>query len=218
MTGDVEFEHVPGKEPAVWASYGAEMPFLSTRFRWATIVLIAVAAGFGAALMAGITSARTFTLQEVKGAPVTNQSHQTTKENIVVNSKAKAVYTLTGDSRAHPECTKANHCFTFWPPVTVPSRASLSKGPGVLGKLGLWKRDGFLQVTINGRPLYTYTGDLQARKATGEGVVSFGGTWHVRKPGSAGTSPGTTTSTTTTTTTRTTTSSTVTVCTYPPYC
>lgn len=190
-----------------------------SRVRWATIVVIAAAAGVGVAVMAALTWARTFTLQEVKHAPVTNQSHQTKNENIVVNSKGRAVYMLTGDSKAHPKCTQASHCFTFWPPVTVPSRASLSKGPGVVGKLALWKRDGFLQVVINGHPLYTYTGDLQARKATGEGVSSFGGTWHVRKPGAPSTSTGTTTSTTRTmTTTSTTTTSTVSVCTYPPYC
>lgn len=189
-----------------------------SRLRWATISVIAAAAGFVTALTAGVTSARTFTLQEAKHAPVTNQSHQTTTANIVVNSKGKAVYTLTGDSRAHPECTKASHCYTFWPPVTVPSRASLSRGPGVLGQLGLWKRDGFLQVTINGHPLYTYAGDLQARHATGEGVVSFGGTWHVRKAGSTGTPGGRTTSTTSTTTTTMTSTITSTVCTYPPYC
>ena len=191
------------------------------RVRSATIALIAAAAGFGAAAMAGITSARTFTLQEAKHAPVTNQSHTTTHANIVVNSKAKAVYFLTGDTKTHPECTMANHCFTFWPPVTVASPASLSAAPGVTGKLGLWKRDGFLQVMLNGHPLYNYAGDLEPRNATGEGVVSFGGTWHVRKAGSTATPGGTTTSTTgTTTTTTTTTTSTMTTtsCVYPPYC
>ncbi len=194
------------------------------RVRWATIALAAAAAGVGTAAMAGATSARTFTLQEAKGAPVANQSHKTTAENIVVNSKARAVYALTGDSRTHPECTMANHCFTFWPPVTVASRASLSKGPGVVGKLGLWQRDGFLQVTLSGHPLYTYAGDLQARKATGEGVVSFGGTWHVRKAGTTSRPGGTTTSTTTThtmttsTMTTTSTSTVTTPCAYPPYC
>ncbi len=194
------------------------------RARSATIALIAAAAGFGAAAMAGITSARTFTLQEAMHAPVTNQSHATAHANIVVNSKAKAVYFLTGDTRTHSECTKANHCFTFWPPVTVASRASLSAAPGVTGKLGLWKRDGFLQVTLNGHPLYTYAGDLEPRNATGEGVVSFGGTWHVRRAGSTAAPGGTTTSTTSRTTTSTTTSTTTmstmttTSCAYPPYC
>jgi predicted lipoprotein with Yx(FWY)xxD motif len=191
------------------------------RVRWATIALVATAAGLGTAALAGITLARTFTLQVARHAPVTNQSHKTTHANIVVNSKAKAVYTLTGDSKSHPECTKANNCFTFWPPVTVPSRSSLSKAPGVKGKLGLWKRDGFLQVTISGRPLYTYVGDLQQRHATGEGVNSFGGIWHVRKAGSTTTTTHTTTTTTHTTTTTTHTSTTTTLstpCTYPPYC
>jgi predicted lipoprotein with Yx(FWY)xxD motif len=183
------------------------------RARWATIAVVAAAAGFGTAVTAGITLARTFTLQEAKHAPVTNQSHKTTNENIVVSSKAMAVYFLTGDSMTHPECTKANHCFTFWPPVTVASRASLSKGPGVTGKMGVWKRDGFLQVTLGGHPLYTYAGDLQPRKATGEGAASFGGTWHVRKAATTTTPGGTTTSTTTSTT-----STVTTPCTYPPYC
>jgi hypothetical protein len=75
--------------------------------------------------------------------------------------------------------------------------------------MGVWKRDGFLQVTLNGLPLYTYSGDLQQRKATGEGAASFGGTWHVRQAGSKSTSPGTTTKTTPTVTTP---------CAYPPYC
>jgi predicted lipoprotein with Yx(FWY)xxD motif len=189
------------------------------RVRWTTVVVIAAAAGFGTAVMATITAARTFTLQVAQHAPVTNQSHKTTSENIVINSKARAVYTLTGDSRAHPKCTKANHCFTFWPPVTVASRSSLSKAPGVKGKMGIWKRDGFLQVTIRGHPLYTYAGDLQQRHATGEGVNSFGGIWHVRQARSTTMSGGTTTTTTTTTTTKTSTSRTVTTpCTYPPYC
>src|SRR5579859_4714683 len=104
------------------------------RVRWVTIAVVAAVAGFGGAVMTGITLARTFTLQVAKHAPVTNQSHQTRDEDIVVNSMGKAVYTLTGDTKAHPECTKASHCFTFWPPVTVPSRASLSKAPGVMGK------------------------------------------------------------------------------------
>jgi hypothetical protein len=36
------------------------------------------------------------------------------------------------------------------------------------------------QLTLGGRPLYTFVGDGgKAHKSTGEGVVSFGGTWHV---------------------------------------
>lgn len=138
---------------------------------------------------AGVTVAKTFTLQEAKNAAVTNQSQKTIHENIVVISNGRAVYWLSGDSKAHPEC-KSSLCFMFWPPVTVASKKSLSKGPGVPGTLGTWRRDGFLQVTLSGHPLYTYAGDTQSHHATGQGVKSFGGTWSVEKAHSSSTSSG----------------------------
>jgi predicted lipoprotein with Yx(FWY)xxD motif len=156
------------------------MPRLTNHHVRRGAIAIVATAGFGMAALAGITVAMTFTLHVAKHAPVTNQSAMTTHENIVVNSKSHAVYTLTGDSKTHPECTKANSCFMFWPPVTVASRKSLSKAPGVRGRLGVWRRHGILQVTLNGHPLYTYSGDASPRSASGEGVIAFGGTWHVK--------------------------------------
>lgn len=150
------------------------------RHRWATIWITMVLSGLGLAALAGVTVARTFTLKEAKNASVTSsKTHKTTHQNIVVISTGRAVYELSGDSKSHPECTKANSCFMFWPPVTVASQSSLSKGPGVPGTLGTWRRNGFLQVTLNGHPLYTYAFDSKPDVATGQDIVSFGGTWHV---------------------------------------
>jgi len=167
------------------------------------------ARGEQAAALVGVAIAKTFTLQVAKNAKVTNTIGMTTRENIVVNSRSHAIYDLTGDSKNHPECTKAKGCFQFWPPVTASSQKQLSKAPGITGKLGTWHRNGFLQVTLAGHPLYRFAPDLQKNAATGEGIHSFGGTWHVVKAsgsrgGSGGSSSGggggTTTSTTTTTT------------------
>jgi predicted lipoprotein with Yx(FWY)xxD motif len=152
---------------------------------------LAAAAGLALTAMAAITVARSFTLQEAKNAAVTNQSQQTTHENIVVNSTGRPVYWLSGESKTHPKCTKSSGCFMFWPPVTVASKSSLSKGPGVPGKLGIWRRNGFLQVTLGGHPLYTYALDTQARHATGQGVKSFGGTWGVARAATSSGSTGT---------------------------
>ena len=80
---------------------------------------IAALTGFAVAALVGVAAANTFTLQVAKGAKVTNQSGSTVRENIVVNSRGFAVYDLTGESKTHPECTKAEGCFKFWPPVTV---------------------------------------------------------------------------------------------------
>ena len=187
--------------------------------RYLTLTTV-VLAGFAVALAAGIAGARSFTLKLAK-----NERVGTKHETVVVNSRGGAIYTLSGDSSAHPKCTSANGCFSFWPPVKVKSARGLSKAPGIKGKLGTWRRNGFLQLTLAGHPLYTYSGDSGRGTANGNGIKTFGGTWHVISEGSSssssssgsgtgtttmpsGTGTGTTTTTTTTTTT----------CLYPPYC
>jgi predicted lipoprotein with Yx(FWY)xxD motif len=186
-----------------------------TKRLWRPAVMLAMAiAGFATAALVGVALAKTFTLQVAKGAKVTNTRSQSTSENVIVNSRSRAVYALTGDSQRHPECTKANGCFQFWFPVKVSSAKQLTKAPGISGKLGVWHRNGFFQVTLAGHPLYTFAGDTQKDAATGEGIKSFGGTWHVAKATNTGTN--TMTTGTTTTTTGTTTGTTTTPCLYPP--
>jgi predicted lipoprotein with Yx(FWY)xxD motif len=168
-----------------------------TRLRRTAIVVVTLVAGVGAAVIVSVALARTFTLNIAKDASVTNATtNATTHENIVANSAGLAVYTLSGDSKTHPECTKANGCFTFWPPVRVASAGKLSKAAGIKGSLGTWRRNGFIQVTLNGHPLYTFKPD-RAHHATGEDVTHFGGTWHViRTSGGSSMTMTTTTSTT----------------------
>jgi predicted lipoprotein with Yx(FWY)xxD motif len=185
------------------------------------ILLLAGLAGFSAAALAGIAGARSFTLTVAKNAPVSNQSGNTTHEAIAVTSRGGAVYTLSGDTVAHPKCTAANQCFSFWPPVKVSSAKSLSKAPGIKGKLGVMHRGGFLQLTLSGHPLYTFSADTHKDAAKGEGIKGFGGTWHVVSAGASssgavsGSGGMTTTGATTTTGTGT---GTTTTCAYPPYC
>ena len=186
--------------------------------RRAVLIPVAVA-GFTLAALLGSAAAKTFTLKVAKNASVTNQQSHTTKhENIAVNKHGSAVYLLTGDSKAHPECVKSNGCLAVWKPVKVSSRKKLSKAPGIHGKLGIWRRNGFRQVTLGGHPLYTFVLDHQKRAAIGEGIHSFGGTWHVIKTAGAsgGGSSGGNGTTTSGTTTGGTTTTTTTPCLYPP--
>jgi predicted lipoprotein with Yx(FWY)xxD motif len=192
------------------------LPWLGHEIRlWSlrrAVLLPVAAAGFAFAALLGSALAKSFALKVAKNATVTNQSHVTKHENIAVNSRGSAVYLLTGDSKRHPECTKANGCFGIWKPIKVTSKKRLSKAPGIHGKLGIWRRNGILQVTLGGHPLYRFVSDHQKLPATGEGIRSFGGTWHVIK--AAGASGGGTGSTTggTTNTMPTTTGP----CLYPP--
>lgn len=183
------------------------------------LLLLAAVAGFATAALVGVALAKTFTLQIAANATVAPMSGASTHASIVVNSRGQALYYLTEDSRRHPKCTKKNGCFKFWPPVKVSSAKKLSKARGIKGKLGVWHRNGFFQVTIDDHPLYTFAFDHQKRVAAGEGVMGFNGTWHVRTASgavvrsSSGGTPGTPTTTTmpsTTTSPGTTTSGTTT--------
>jgi predicted lipoprotein with Yx(FWY)xxD motif len=195
-----------GKEPPPWASsritihdQQGEDPLKNMRLRTAGLVAVATA-GFATAALVGVAAAGTFTLNVAKNAKVVNQQGQSTHENIVVGRKTRAVYMLSGDSKSHPKCTAKNHCFSFWPPVTVASGKKPTKAAGIKGKLSVWKRNGFSQVLLSGHPLYNYSGDHKAAVATGEGVVSFGGTWHVVKADPSGGTTSTMSTGTTTTT------------------
>lgn len=102
--------------------------------------------------------------------------------SILANDKGFTLYTLTSGGKA-VACTGA--CLDAWPPATVPSGTAASTLGGV--KLGTTKSaDGTLMLTADGLPLYTFSGDKTATDAAGEGLASFGGTWHVVKAGSGG--------------------------------
>lgn len=198
------------------------------------IMPLAAAAGFALALVAGIALAKSYTLETARS------SVGSSTETIVVNSHGFAVYWLSGDSARHPECT-SSQCHQFWPALKVGSAKGLSKAPGIRGKLGTWHHNGFTQLTLGGHPLYMFSGDKSKHSAGGNGIQSFGGTWHVTvvsgggssstgsstggstgssAGGSTGTTSGYTYPTTTGTTSGTTTSTTptTTVCTNVYYC
>lgn len=103
-------------------------------------------------------------------------------KTIVVDNRGVTVYELGGESLAKLECqTKA--CFAIWPPVKVASAtAKPALGAGVPGTVSVIHRvkGGFYQVMLDRHPLYYYSGDRGAKgKVTGQGIQSFGGTWHV---------------------------------------
>jgi predicted lipoprotein with Yx(FWY)xxD motif len=149
--------------------------------------LVALVAGVGLAVITAAAVAKTLTLKVAKQAQVTNLSTMaTTLENIAVNSHGKAVYTLSGETIHHVKCTKGSGCLNIWLPVTATSAKKLAKANGIKGKLRLWHRGHTSQVTLNGHPLYTFVVDTSKNHATGEGIKSFNGTWHVVKASGAG--------------------------------
>jgi predicted lipoprotein with Yx(FWY)xxD motif len=109
---------------------------------------------------------------------------------IVVTKDGKAVYTLTSAGQQVP-CSGA--CLQVWPAVTLPTGTTKATGTGVknvgTGPGGT--------VTINGAPVYTFSGDAGAGTTNGEGINSFGGTWNVVKASGGSSGSGGSTATTT---------------------
>jgi predicted lipoprotein with Yx(FWY)xxD motif len=99
------------------------------------------------------------------------------RHTILVNAQGHTVYALSPETTHHLLC-KSGECLAVWPPLTVPRASSLRAGSGVHGHLGVLRRGSKLQVTLNGMPLYVYSGDTRRSEANGEGIRSFGGTWH----------------------------------------
>ena len=100
-------------------------------------------------------------------------------ERVLVNPKGMTLYSLSPETPKHLLCT-SHKCLKSWPPVTVPSRQTkLKAGSGVHGRLAIVRRkDGLLQVTVRGLPLYRFAGDDARGEANGQGLESFGGVWH----------------------------------------
>lgn len=113
---------------------------------------------------------------------------------ILVTNAGKTVYTLT-DNGVVIECTDANGCSAAWPPVLLAVGATKATGgEGVTG-LGITPAAGGQQVMVDGHPVYTFSGDTAEHDAKGEGITSFGGTWHVVKAAGASSSGSSTTTT-----------------------
>jgi predicted lipoprotein with Yx(FWY)xxD motif len=129
----------------------------------ATMVLAATAAAFA---VAGSTTS---------GARL--HIAKTRLGQILVDSKGITLYDFVKDKGKTSVCYGA--CAALWPPLVTHGKPIA--GPGVRASLlGTTKRkDGKLEVTYGGHPLYYFVSDRKPGQTTGQGVNQFGGPWWV---------------------------------------
>jgi predicted lipoprotein with Yx(FWY)xxD motif len=110
---------------------------------------------------------------------LTAAANQRLGETIAVDTHGRTLYALSPETAHHLLC-RSRACLQLWIPLTVSSgKASPRAGSGVQGHLGLLRRqNGKWQVTLRGMPLYRFSGDSAKGQANGQGIMSFGGTWH----------------------------------------
>ena len=99
---------------------------------------------------------------------------------IIVNSEGMTLYDFHKDKGATSSCYGA--CAGAWPPLLTEGEPQAEAG-AMASQLGTTKRkDGTVQVTYNGWPLYTYVGDSSPGEANGNDIDQFGAEWYALMP------------------------------------
>lgn len=96
---------------------------------------------------------------------------------ILVDSRGIALYDFVKDKGGKSACYGA--CAALWPPLITHGKPIAGNGVR-RSLLGTTKRkDGKLEVTYAGHPLYYFVTDRKPGQTTGQGVNQFGGPWWV---------------------------------------
>jgi predicted lipoprotein with Yx(FWY)xxD motif len=138
------------------------MRFLKTL---AVVACLVVAAGAVAAWASG---------------PAELKIEKTKIGKVVANVKLHTLYMFRADKGTKSACY--GKCAKFWPPLLTSGKPKA--GPGIKASLlGTSKRkDGKLQVTYKGHPLYTFLEDKAPAQTKGEGSKAFGAGWYALTP------------------------------------
>ncbi|HEX9035655.1 MAG TPA: hypothetical protein VF808_01550 [Ktedonobacterales bacterium] len=95
-------------------------------------------------------------------------------KTVLANTSGMTLYYFMADTAKSSACTGA--CAQTWPPLIASGSVV---GAGLVGTLATLSDANGQQVTYNGHPLYTYSGDHAQTDAIGNGI---GGKWYVAYP------------------------------------
>ena len=156
----------------------------------AAAVLALAAAGCGSSSDSTSSSGGGYGSGEASSQPATTSAPEsgavvsvapvTKVGKILVDSEGLTLYDFHKDKGTTSSCY--GECAQVWPPLTSEGSPQASNGVPA-SKLGTTKRkDGTVQVTFAGHPLYTYTADTKPGEANGNDFSSFGAQWYALMP------------------------------------
>lgn len=98
---------------------------------------------------------------------------------VLVDSNGMTLYDFHKDKGGTSSCY--GPCAEAWPPMLTEGEPSVGNGASS-SKLGTTERkDGTMQVTYAGHPLYTFVEDKKPGEVNGNDVSAFGGQWYALK-------------------------------------
>ena len=99
---------------------------------------------------------------------------------ILDDTDRRTLYLFAKDSGTKSTCTAA--CASAWPPLRASGKPTVGAGASASIVGTTPRSDGKPQVTYNGHPLYTYTGDQNPGDTNGQGLTAFGACWFALAP------------------------------------
>ena len=98
---------------------------------------------------------------------------------VLVDGQGRVLYLFAADTTSSSTCFDA--CATAWPPLITDKGATVDAMHMATAALTgtTPRKDGSVQVTYNGHPLYYFKGDTQPGQITCQAVVNFGAAWYV---------------------------------------
>jgi predicted lipoprotein with Yx(FWY)xxD motif len=159
---------------------------IQMRNRWLAVAGLAVATAALAACGSSAASTPTSgsgsssapAAASASGIKTVSTSHGT----VLASSAGHTLYWFAIDTPAKSNCN--GQCASYWPPV--PASAKAAAGVSLPDAFGSVKRDdGSRQLSYDGHPLYTYTGDTAAGQVNGNGISASGGLWWAMTPSGA---------------------------------
>ena len=155
------------------------------------IVLTLAGAGMLAACGAAGTTTSTTGTGGAASSGTTISTATTSLGTVLTDSRGFTLYYFLPEKNSTVgACTGG--CLSAWPPLVATGTPTAASGAtGTLATVSvMWNGAAASEVTYNGWPLHTYSGDSGAGQTTGNGVM---GQWFAATPGTTSTSTGGTT-------------------------
>lgn len=133
----------------------------------ALVALVAVAAAAGGALASTHGTTR---------GPAVVKLRSTALGKVLVDAGGFTLYMFEADKGARSACY--GKCASFWPPLLASGKPKAGSGVKASLLRTTKRKDGKLQVTYRGHPLYRFALDRKPGQTSGEDVNEFGGRWY----------------------------------------
>ncbi|MFI6597719.1 hypothetical protein ACIBHX_15790 [Nonomuraea sp. NPDC050536] len=98
---------------------------------------------------------------------------------VIVNGKGMTLYHFEKEEKGTPACY--GPCTGEWKPYITQGKPTATAGANAALVSMVARKDGAMQVTYGGHPLYTYADDKKPGDTTGQDKKEFGSDWYAVK-------------------------------------